>query len=67
MTNNCGNGQIVHKLKTQWTKDEKHASNCNNKVMNEIYNGVSAEEFRRISTLKLQKKHGKSYRQCMRV
>ncbi|KAJ8620341.1 hypothetical protein MRB53_028870 [Persea americana] len=38
-----------------WTKDEKHASNCNNKAMNGIYNGVSAEEFRKISTCKTAK------------
>ena len=36
-------------------KDEKHASNCNNKAMNGIYNGVSVEEFRRISICKTAK------------
>ena len=49
------NGQTVPKLKAQWTKDEKHAFNCNNKAMNEIYNEVFAEEFRRISTCKTAK------------
>ena len=42
-------GKSVPKPKVQWTKDEKHASNCNNKAMNEIYNVVSVEEFRRTS------------------
>ena len=50
------NGQIVLKPKTQWTKDEKHASNCNNKAMNGIYNGVTAKEFRRIFVCKTAKK-----------
>ncbi|XXG79823.1 hypothetical protein AAC387_Pa09g0814 [Persea americana] len=49
------NGQTVSKPKAQWTKDEKHASNCNNKAMNRIYNGVSTEEFRRVSTCKTTK------------
>ena len=49
------NGQTVPKPKAQWTKDEKYASNCNNKAMNSIYNGVSAEEFLGISTCKTTK------------
>ena len=49
------NGQIVPKPKAQWTKDEQHAFNCNNKAMNGLYNGVSAEEFRKISTYKTAK------------
>ena len=49
------NGQIVPKPKAQWSKDNKYASNCNNKAMNGIYNGVSAEEFRRISICKTAK------------
>ena len=49
------NEQTVPKPKAQWTEDEKHASNFNNKAMNGIYNGVSAEEFRRISTCKTAK------------
>ncbi|RWR78508.1 putative serine/threonine-protein kinase NAK [Cinnamomum micranthum f. kanehirae] len=48
-------GKTVPKPKARWTKDEKHASNCNKKAMNGIYNGVSAEEFRRISTCKTTK------------
>lgn len=43
-------GKLV--LNQKWTKDEKHASNCNNKAMNGIYNGVIAEESRRIFTCK---------------
>ena len=42
--------ESVPKPKAQWAKDEKHASNCDNKAINGIYNGVSAEEFHRIST-----------------
>ncbi|XXG72823.1 hypothetical protein AAC387_Pa07g1834 [Persea americana] len=49
------NGQTVPKPKAQWTKDEKHASSCKKKAMNGIYNRVSAEEFRRISTWKTAK------------
>ena len=48
-------GQTVHKPKAKWTKDKKHVSNCNNKAMNSIYNGVSADEFRKISTCKTAK------------
>ena len=48
-------GKFVPKPKAQWNKDEKHASNCNNKVMNAIYNGASAEDFHRISTCKTTK------------
>ena len=48
-------GKPVPKLKAQWSKDEKHASNCNNKTVNSIYNGVSADEFRRIFTCKTAK------------
>ena len=46
------NGQTVPKPKAQWTKDETHDSNCNNKAMNGMYNGVFADEFRRIFTCK---------------
>lgn len=49
------NGQIVPKPKTQWSKDEKHASNCNKKAVNCIYNGVTTDEFRMISTCKTTK------------
>lgn len=49
------NEQTVPKPKAQWSKDDKHASNCNNMAMNGIYNGVSAEEFRSISTCKTTK------------
>ena len=31
------NGETVPKPKAQWSKDEKHASNCNNKALNDIY------------------------------
>ena len=48
-------GKTLPKPKPQWTKDEKHAFNCNNKTMNGIYNGVSAEEFCMISTCKIAK------------
>ena len=59
--------KIVPKPIAQWTKDEKHASNCNNKAMNGIYNGVSAKEFCRISTCKTTRQAGMSCRQFMRV
>ena len=48
-------GKTIPTHKAQWSKDDKHVSNCNNKAMNGIYNGVSAEEFRRISTCKTAK------------
>ena len=34
------------KRKAQWTPEKKRTSNCNNKVINVIYNGVSPSEFR---------------------
>lgn len=49
------NRKTVPKPKVQWSKDEKHASNCNNKAMNGIYNGVSTKEFHKISTCKTAK------------
>lgn len=49
------NGQTIPKPKAQWTRDEKHDSNCNNKAMNGIYNGISDDEFRRASTCKTAK------------
>ena len=48
-------GKSVPKPNVQWTKDEKHASNCKYKVMNGIYNEVFAEEFHRVSTCKTAK------------
>ncbi|XXG59729.1 hypothetical protein AAC387_Pa04g1763 [Persea americana] len=49
-------GKTIPKPKAQWSKDDKYASNCNNKDMNGIYNEVSTEEFRKISTCKTAKK-----------
>ena len=48
-------GQTVPKPKAQWTEDQKHDSNCNNKAINDIYNGISVEKFRRISTCNIAK------------
>eukprot|EP00268_Persea_americana_P055433 TRINITY_DN6442_c2_g1_i2.p1 TRINITY_DN6442_c2_g1~~TRINITY_DN6442_c2_g1_i2.p1 ORF type:complete len:110 (+),score=28.18 TRINITY_DN6442_c2_g1_i2:178-507(+) len=48
-------GKTISKAKAQWSKDDKYASNCNNKAMNGIYNGETAEEFCRISTCKTAK------------
>ena len=42
------NRQTVKKPKAQWTTDEKAKSNCNNKAINAIYNGITP--FHRIST-----------------
>ena len=43
-------GQTKLKPKAQWTADEKTKSNCNNKAINAIYNGITPAEFQRIST-----------------
>ena len=42
-------GQTVKRPKAQWTAVEKTNSNCNNKVVNAIYNGITSAEFHRIS------------------
>ena len=42
-------GKLRLKLKTQWTDAEKTKSNCNNKAINAIYDGVTLAEFHRIS------------------
>ena len=42
-------GQTVKKLRAQWTADEKTKSNCNNNVINVIYNGITPTKFHRIS------------------
>ena len=44
-----GDEQTVKKPKAQWTADEKTKSNCNKKAINAIYDGITAEEFHRIS------------------
>ena len=44
------NGQTKLKPKAEWTAAEKTKSNCNNKTINVIYNGVTPTELRRIST-----------------
>ena len=36
-------GQNVKKQKAQWTADENTKSNCNNKAINAIYNGITQQ------------------------
>ena len=43
-------GKIILKPKSEWSKEEKHASNCNSKAINGIYNGLTPSEFQRISS-----------------
>ena len=42
-------GQTIKKPKDQWSDLEKAKSNCNNKAINAIYNGITRVEFHRIS------------------
>ena len=41
-------GQTVKKPRVQWSTNEKTKSNCNNKAINAIYNGITHAEFHRI-------------------
>ncbi|RKH55274.1 DUF4219 domain-containing protein, partial [Corallococcus interemptor] len=41
--------QTVKKPRAQWSADKKTKSNCNNKAINAIYNGITPAEFHRIS------------------
>ena len=41
--------QTVKKLRAQWIAVERTNSNCNNKPLNAIYNGITPAEFYRIS------------------
>ncbi len=43
---------------SQWTTAEKTRANYNRKGMNVIFNGVSEDEFKRISTAKVARIHG---------
>ena len=40
--------QTIKKPKAQWTTDENTESNCKNKAINTIYNGITTAEFHRI-------------------
>ena len=42
-------GQTVKKPRAQWTADEKIKSNCNNKAIYAVYNGIPPAEFHKIS------------------
>ena len=41
-------GQTKPKPRAQWSADEKTRSNCNNKAVNAIYNGINASGIYRV-------------------
>ena len=47
--------KTIEKPKPQWTKEDKHAFNCNSKALNSIFNGVTPSEFHQIFICKLAK------------
>ena len=50
-----------------WDKAKIKAINFNSKALNALFSAVTNEEFKKISSQKLQRKHGPSTKQPMRV
>ena len=54
-------------VSADWDEAKINAANFNSRALNALFSAVTNEEFKKISSIKLLRKHGPSSRQPMRV